>query len=343
MTSLSDAAPLAEASGGQQAAPSVPSGAPSAADRHIPVLFAETMEALSVKKGGRYLDGTLGMGGHSEGILRAGGHVLGLDQDLQALDLARARLAPFEGNFHAAHSAFADFAPELEKLGWESLDGALVDLGVSSFQIDTPERGFSFLADGPLDMRMDKSGGAQPGTAPAANLVNRAPVKTLKKIIEEYGEDPQAGAIARAIENARNKAPIETTAQLAHIVEMAYPPKWRAKARNHPATRTFQALRMVVNNELEQLELFLRRIVPFLAPGGRLAVISFHSLEDRMVKHFLREEATDCLCPPHIMRCSCGHRASLEILDKKGVTPSEKELAANPRSSSARLRSARKI
>ncbi len=306
---------------------------------HIPVLLAETLAALAVKPGGRYLDGTLGLGGHSEAILSAGGQVLGLDHDIEALELARERLARFGGAFQARHSAFADFAVFLDELGWKKLDGALIDIGVSSLQIDSPERGFSFLSDGPLDMRMNRTG----GNRSAAALVNRATVAQLKDIIETYGEDPQAGRIARAIDDARSKAPIETTAQLAAVVERAYPPKWRAKARNHPATRTFQALRMVVNGELEQLDLFLRNIVPCLAPGGRLAVITFHSLEDRMVKHFMREEATGCICPPQVLRCSCGHEASLGLVDKKGVTPGEEELRRNPRSASARLRVAQKL
>ncbi|MDL2307921.1 16S rRNA (cytosine(1402)-N(4))-methyltransferase RsmH, partial [Desulfovibrio sp. OttesenSCG-928-C06] len=230
--------------------------------------------------------------------------------------------------------AFADFEDALDELGWDYIDGALVDLGVSSLQLDKPERGFSFLHDGPLDMRMNPNGGHEP----AAALVNRATVQRLKEIIEIYGEEPQAGRIARAIDDARSAKPIETTLELASIVENAYPPKWRATARNHPATRTFQALRLVVNEELAQLEAFLERIVPRLAPGGRVAVISFHSLEDRIVKHFFRTASTGCLCPPSILHCRCGHEASLRLVTKKALEATPEEVKVNSRSRSAKLR-----
>lgn len=324
---------------------------------HAPVMLAEALDALLPTDGStggpefwkdgshplRFLDGTLGLAGHASALLERAAarglqaELLGLDRDAEAQALAAERLAPFGPAAHLRQSAFADFPAALDELGWDLLDGALVDLGVSSLQLDRPERGFSFLHDGPLDMRMNPDSGES-----AATLVNRAPVARLKEIIEQLGEEPQAGRIARAIDDARSERAIETTAQLAAIVERAYPPKWRATARNHPATRTFQALRLAVNDELEQLRLFLERIVPRLRPGGRLAVISFHSLEDRIVKHFLRTAAQGCLCPPHLAvtmeQCRCGHQASLRLVTRKALEPSEAEVRRNSRSRSAKLR-----
>lgn len=312
---------------------------------HIPVLPEEVLEYLAPKDGGRYLDGTLGLGGHTSRILAAANcRVLGLDRDEDALAIAGERLAPFGDRAVLRHSRFSGFEEHLDDLGWDGIDGALVDIGVSSMQLDTPERGFSFLHDGPLDMRMDLTGAGEDGVVPpASKLVNTAPYDVLKELIKTAGEEPQAGRVARAIVDARGKKPIETTAQLAAIVERAYPAKWRATARNHPATRTFQALRIAVNGEFDELRLFLKRIVPRLKPGGRLVVISFHSLEDRIVKRFVRDEATGCICPRHVPRCICNHVATLRILTKKPVTASEGELRANARSSSAKLRAAEKI
>lgn len=309
--------------------------------RHVPVLPAEVLEYLAPRPGGLYLDGTLGLGGHAESVLRAAQdcRLLGLDRDRQALALAAARLAPFGNRVHIRHAAFSAVSSCLDALGWDRLDGALLDIGVSSLQLDAPERGFSFMGDGPLDMRMDPDSGA----ATAFSLVNKAPYDVLKELIAKAGEEPQAGRIARAIVQAREKKSIETTRELAVLIERAYPAKWRASARNHPATRTFQALRMAVNDELGELRRFLHQIVPRLAPGGRLVVISFHSLEDRIVKHFFKEEAADCHCPRQTPMCVCGHKASLRILTKKPVTPSAEEVAANPRAGSAKLRAAEKL
>lgn len=313
---------------------------------HIPVLPEEVLSYLAPRNGGRYLDGTVGLGGHTARILATAPEcrVLGLDRDEAALALAAERLRPFGDRVTLRHSRFGEFAARLDDLGWESLDGALVDIGVSSMQLDTPERGFSFLHDGPLDMRMDVTGG-DTGTvvSPAAKLVNTAPFDELKDIIATAGEEPQAGRIARAILDARSRGKIETTGELAAIVASAYPAKWRATARNHPATRTFQALRIAVNNEFEELKTFLAGIVPCLAPGARLVVISFHSLEDRIVKHFFRDEAEGCRCPRHIPVCVCNHKATLRILTKKPVTASEEELKANVRASSAKLRAVEKL
>ncbi|MEG6505972.1 16S rRNA (cytosine(1402)-N(4))-methyltransferase RsmH [Nitratidesulfovibrio sp. 1201_IL3209] len=321
-----------------QAAPAPTEGARAAA-LHVPVLLDEVLEALAPRPGGRYLDGTVGLGGHSAAIMERigpGGELCCLDRDATALDLARQRLAPWGGRVHFFHTRYADFESALDQLGWDKVDGALIDIGVSSMQIDTAGRGFSFHADGPLDMRMDQGGDEDS----AARLVNRATVDVLKDIIRRYGEDPMAGRIARAIVDARAAGPIETTAQLAAIVDRAYPAKWRATSRNHPATRTFQALRMAVNDELGQLERFLDRILDRLNPGGRLAVITFHSLEDRIVKHRLRDEAQGCVCPRNVSRCECGHTARVDVLTRKPVTATGAELARNSRAASAKLRAA---
>lgn len=313
---------------------------------HVTVLLSECVDFLAPKPGGLYLDCTLGLGGHTEAILRraadtAGGNckVIGLDRDPEALVLARKRLAAWGDNFQGVESCFSDLDAALEALGYAGpcLDGVLADLGVSSLQIDSAERGFSFLHDGPLDMRMGKQ------EKSAAYLINHLSVAELTKLISDLGEDPQAGRIAKAIDSARSRKTIETTLELAEIVKMAYPAKWRNTARNHPATRTFQALRMLVNEELLELTKFLSAAVSRLNPGGRLAVISFHSLEDRMVKHFMREEAKDCICPPFLPVCKCNKKATLKVLTSKPVLPSAEELKRNPRSSSAKLRVAEKI
>lgn len=296
---------------------------------HKPVMLAEALDALSPRPGGFYLDGTLGLGGHASAILaRADCQLCGLDQDMAALDLARERLAVFGTRARLFHLRFADFSLALEELGWQSLDGVLLDLGVSSLQLDTPERGFSFRAAGPLDMRMDQSCPQKK----AWQLVNRAGHAELRDCLAALGEEPQAGRIARQIIEARQQAPINDTLRLAEIVRLAYPPAWRRSARRHPATRTFQALRMATNDELGQLEAFLRRIWQRLAPHGRLVIISFHSLEDRLVKHAMRGWAK-----------SCEPEGRARLLFKKPLTPAPAETEANPRAASAKLRAAEKI
>ena len=312
---------------------------------HIPVLLDEVLSFFTPRPGMRCLDATLGMGGHAEALLQkareAGAgdvRLLGLDRDAAALTLARERLAPFGPAVATRHCPFSLCGEALADIGWDGVDFALADIGVSSLQLDSAERGFSFAADGPLDMRMDRSRGKS-----AEALVNEAPVLMLKEIIADYGEDPMAGRIARAIDDARARKRISGTRELARIVEEAYPAKWRATSRNHPATRTFQALRMVVNDELGQLEAFLTTVARMLRPGGRLAVITFHSLEDRMVKHFFRDEATGCRCPRHVPRCVCGHTANVTVLTRKPVGPSDAEARGNPRAASAKLRVAEKI
>ncbi len=313
---------------------------------HIPVLHKQVLVALSPKSNGRYLDGTLGLGGHSSAIVNAAENVelCALDRDGDALELAKKRLAneaPAGASLHYFHTHYSKFEEALESLGWDKLDGALIDIGVSSLHLDTAERGFSFNSDGPLDMRMDTQ--MDGGTRTAWDIVNRDRFETLKDIIHKLGEDPQAGRIARHIVDARQKKSIDTTKELADIVYNAYPVAWRAKSRNHPATRTFQALRMVVNDELGELERFLNAILKRLKVGGRLVVICFHSLEDRMVKQAMRHWAEGCRCPRHVMRCKCGHKPEVKILYKKPVVAEADELKANPRSSSAKMRAAEKL
>lgn len=308
---------------------------------HRPVLVEQVLEYLCPRSGGRYLDGTLGLGGHALSILEktdGRARILGLDRDREALDLATARLGQAwpEARVFAHNECFGRFPLIMRELGWDALDGALLDLGVSSYQVDSPSRGFSFLQDGPLDMRMD----AQGAGLTAGGVVNSYSPRQLAKIIGEFGEEPLAGRIARRIDQARQHGPIETTLDLARVVELAYPPARRAKSRNHPATRTFQALRMFVNDEAGELAGFLEQIVPWLAPEGRLVIISFHSLEDRQVKHFFQDQAKACHCPPKQPFCLCGRQSRLRILTKKPVTASSEEVAANPRSRSAKLRAA---
>ncbi len=302
---------------------------------HDPVLYHEVLQALQPRDGGRYVDGTLGAGGHAWGILDAsspGGLLLGLDLDPQALALAREKLASFGERAVLRQASYLTLKEQLDARGWDSVDGILLDLGISSMQVDTPERGFSFRQDGPLDMRFDP---AAPTTA--ADLVNRLPESELADLIYRYGEERRSRRIARAIVKAR---PIEGTRHLAEVVRRAI---GGGKGRIHPATRTFQALRIAVNRELDAVEQVLPLAVEVLAPGGRLAVISFHSLEDRLVKTYFRQESRDCLCPPEQPVCICGHAARLRAVTRKAIQASEAEVAANPRARSARLRVAEKI
>lgn len=309
---------------------------------HIPVLLQEVMHWIAPVPGGRYLDATLGLAGHASRLLEVTGgeaYLLGLDRDAQALAKAKIRLAPYQDRTTLVHSSFGFVRAVLQEMGWETLDGVVADLGVSSLQLDSPERGFSFLHDGPLDMRMDPSSGGEP----AANLVNGASFERLRQLIWDYGEEPMAGRIARAIVEIRQTRRIETTLDLARIVSDAYPAKRRALARNHPATKTFQALRLEVNQELREIEIFLEDIVPYLRPGARIAVISFHSLEDRIVKRAFRKESTGCLCPREYPICQCDHAKQLKLPFRKPLLPTEEEMKANSRSRSAKLRVAEKL
>jgi 16S rRNA (cytosine1402-N4)-methyltransferase len=309
--------------------------------RHTPVLLSQTVETLAPRAGGHYLDGTLGLGGHSEALLAAApdSEICGLDRDKDALALARERLAPFGRRTHFFHFRYSRFADALQELGWNRVDGALLDIGVSSLQLDEDERGFSFLGDGFLDMRMDR----QSGELSAWHWVNQASLARLKECIATLGEDPQAGRIARTIVEARQKSPIKSTAELASLVEKAYPPAWRRKSRRHPATRTFQALRMAVNDELGELRRFLQHILAYLPVGGRLVVITFHSLEDRLVKQTIRRWMEGCRCPRHAAVCVCGHQPEVRVLHKKPLQATAAELVSNPRAGSAKLRAVEKI
>ncbi len=287
------------------------------------------------------MDGTLGMGGHSLALMKTAGEkaeLLGLDRDEKALALARKRLVDFKDRVHLFHAPFSRFEEALDELGWETVDGAVLDLGVSSMQLDEADRGFSFIHDGPLDMRMDPGSGSS-----AQDLVNTLKHGDLARIIRVYGEDPLAGKIASAILKARDKEAITRTLQLAEIVRLAYPPKMRHTARNHPATRTFQGLRIAVNRETEELEYYLKTIVGRLRPGARLAIISFHSLEDRAVKHSFRDAAKGCKCPPHQIHCTCGGVPEMKILTKKPLAASDAERKENPRARSAKLRVAERL
>jgi 16S rRNA (cytosine1402-N4)-methyltransferase len=301
---------------------------------HTPVLYHEIIHALQPKNSGRYVDGTLGSAGHAAGILEASapeGKLLGLDLDPQALALAKVRLSPFEGRTILRQASYTQIDEILRELDWKAVDGVVLDLGVSSMQLDTPERGFSFQHDAPLDMRF---GPDVPLTA--ADLVNRLPESALADIILRYGEDRHARRIAKAIIRAR---PLQTTKQLSETVAGAI----GMHEKIHPATRTFQALRIAVNEELRAVENVLPKAIAALKPGGRLAVISFHSLEDRIVKNYFLRERRDCICPPKQPVCTCGHKATIKVITRKPITPADNELSENPRARSAKLRIAEKL
>jgi len=304
---------------------------------HIPVLLHEVLEGLNVKSGGWYCDATVGGGGHAVAILEAAapqGRLVGLDRDPEAVARAATRLQCFGARVHIVHSSYARLGEVLRSVGMPALDGVLLDLGFSSWQVDDPQRGFAFRADGPLDMRFD------PGSdgPTAADLVNGLPEAELIDLLRRYGEEPHSRRIAQAIIAAR---PLRSTAHLAEVIVAAIGRS--PQDRIHPATRTFQALRLAVNHELETLEQALPQAVTALHPGGRLAIITFHSLEDRIVKHFLKQEERGCICPPEAPVCTCGREPTLRILTRKPVVPSATEIAANPRSRSAKLRVAEKV
>ncbi len=307
---------------------------------HLPVLPAEVLELLAPKPGGIYLDGTLGGGGHSELILErigTNGRLIGIDRDQAALRAAGERLSRFGACFQAIQGSFGDLATLLEQAGVSAIDGVLLDLGVSSHQLDTAERGFSFRLDGPLDMRMDRTQGDS-----AADLLEQLPARELERIIREYGEERWARKIAERIERERAEHPITTTLQLAKLVATTIPRRFHEE-RIHPATRTFQALRIAVNQELEQVRQGVTAGINALKPGGRIAVISFHSLEDRMVKQLFREAASGCSCPPKIPYCVCGKQPRLKIITTKPVMATPAEAEQNPRARSAKLRVAEKL
>jgi 16S rRNA (cytosine1402-N4)-methyltransferase len=302
---------------------------------HTPVLYQRVLHALRPSAGGRYIDGTIGTGGHSAGILETSspnGHVLGLDRDPAALAQAKSRLAHFGNRLHLRIGSFAELTKHAEWLGWATVDGLLLDLGLSSMQLNDPARGFSFRLEGPLDMRFDPT-----QSLTAYDLVNDLPENELADLIARFGEEPRANQVAREIVRSR---PLRNTLELSEAVTQAV---GRPRRRIHPATRTFQALRIEVNGELEALEAGLAQAVDLLDPGGRLLVISFHSLEDRIVKQFFRDQSKDCICPPQQPVCTCRHRARLHLLTRKPIRPDEAEIRANPRARSARLRIAERL
>ena len=311
---------------------------------HLPVLLNECLDGLDIKPTGVYLDCTLGGAGHSSEILKrldAGGTLVGIDRDADAIEAATARIealrapgrfVPLRGNFHDAPALLEEAKID------HSLDGILIDLGVSSHQLDVRERGFSYHDDAPLDMRMDRS---QPLSA--RDIVNRATEDELNRILRDYGEEKWARQIARVICDRRKQTPVETTSQLVDIVDAAIPKKFRQGDGSHPARRTFQALRIAVNDELDPLEPALRALVGLLKPGGRLCVITFHSLEDRIVKNTFRSLTDPCTCPKSFPVCVCGKKPVVKPITRKPITASPEELAQNPRSRSASLRIVEKL
>ncbi len=304
---------------------------------HVPVLLREVLEALRPERGGVYVDATLGLGGHAEAILEAspGVRLVGIDRDAEALDLARERLARFGDRFVAVEGRHEELALHLDRLGLPEVDGVLADLGVSSMQLDRAERGFSFMKDGPLDMRMGRSGPT------AADLVAELPAEELARVFREYGEEPRAKAVARTLAEARKEAPIRTTGELRRLVTKAVGP--RREEGKDPATRVFQALRIATNRELVELERFLDDAIARLSLGARVAVLSYHSLEDRIVKDVFRDRAAGCTCPPSFPVCVCSRRRVLALVTKKPIRPSDEEVLENRRSRSARLRVAERI
>jgi 16S rRNA (cytosine1402-N4)-methyltransferase len=302
---------------------------------HQPVLYNEIIHLLQPHRTGRYIDGTVGAGGHAWGILNAcnpDGHLLGFDLDAYALQIAHQRLESFGDRVTLVHTSYINLGEQLIAKGWHKVDGILLDLGISSMQLDIPERGFSFRNDALLDMRFD-----QKNPMRAIDLVNNLPEGELADLIFTFGEEKRSRQIARAIIRAR---PIETTHQLADVVSSTTS---RGRSKIHPATRTFQALRIAVNQELDALQEVLPEAIGFLKPSGRLAVISYHSLEDRIVKHYFRNESKDCICPPKQPVCDCGHMASIKIITKRPIRPKEGEIIENPRARSARLRVVEKL
>jgi 16S rRNA (cytosine1402-N4)-methyltransferase len=308
---------------------------------HRPVLLQETIQLVAPERGGLFIDGTVGLGGHSEALLEASPEtsVIGLDRDTEALSFATERLKRFGSRFRAVHSDFREIERVVEKAGVKELSGVLVDLGVSSLQLDRQERGFSFRHDAPLDMRMNASGAEET----AAELLQRLPEEEIARIIFEYGEERHSRRIARWIVERRERGePISRTQELAELVARAA--RTRKRERIHPATRTFQALRIAVNRELEGLDQFVETAIDLLQPDGRFAAISFHSLEDRIIKRSLRRLAGYCECDlRRAPVCSCGARKVVEILTRRPVVPDETETKENPRARSAKLRACRRL
>ncbi len=308
--------------------------------QHEPVLLQEVLQWMNVREGGTYCDGTLGGGGHSEAILADSGGtavLFGIDRDENAIRAAGERLGRYAG-FHAIHGNFHDAAALLAREGVYSLDGVLLDLGVSSPQLDTPERGFSYHEDAPLDMRMDRSRGVT-----AAEFLNTADEKEIAEVIRNYGEEKWSARIAAMICEHRERKPLETTFDLVAAVDAAIPKAVRRKEDGHPARRTFQAVRIHINDELAPLEQALKDFVQMLRPGGRICVITFHSLEDRIVKRCFRTLEHPCICPPKAPVCTCGREPQVKVLGGGAIAPAKGETERNPRARSAKLRVAEKL
>lgn len=304
---------------------------------HVSVLLNQTVDAINVKEGGLYADMTMGGGGHSALILSQGGTLYGFDRDIDAIEVCKKRFETLEGRFHPIHSSFENLKSELELIGVDKLDGIIADLGVSSYQLDEAERGFSYMHDAPLDMRMDRRCDVD-----AKYVVNTYPEDRLCEVITKYGEEKWAVRIAKFICEYRSKKEIETTFELVDIIKSAVPSGAR-KDGPHPAKRTFQAIRIEVNGELRILENAIRDAVDKLKCGGRMAVITFHSLEDRIVKDTFNSMANACVCPKEFPVCVCGRKNSVKVITKKPILPSMEEIEANPRARSAKLRVCEKI
>jgi len=307
--------------------------------KHKPVLLQETIDSLNCKKDGIYIDGTLGRGGHTEEILKrlqGSGQVIAIDRDLQAIKKVKERLIDYN-NLNLIHDNYVNIPEVLRGLYIEKVDGMIFDIGVSSPQFDDPDRGFSYNYDAPLDMRMNKKQKLN-----AAEIVNKYSQDDLHKIIREYGEERWASRIASFIVDFRQKDPINTTHDLVEVIKAAIPASAR-RSGGHPARRTFQALRIATNNELDQLKDMIGNIIPYLKPGGRICIISFHSLEDRIVKHEFKRLAKKCVCPSDFPICVCDKKSQLKVISRKPIMASESELEENPRARSAKLRVAEKL
>ena len=306
---------------------------------HVPVLLHECLDALAIRPEGIYVDGTLGRAGHSLEIVKrlTTGRLIGIDRDETAIAAAQERLADYADRVTLVHSNFDRIGDILAELHIDGADGMLFDLGVSSPQLDDAERGFSYMHDAPLDMRMDRS-----AYLTARQVVNDWSYEELRRILFEYGEERYAPAIARRIVQTREQRPIETTLELVEIIKSAMPPA-ALREKQHPAKRSFQAIRIAVNGELDALPPMLEAATEHLKPGGRLAVISFHSLEDRIIKKTMQELATGCTCPPEFPVCVCGKKPKLRLVSRKPIVSGEEELAHNPRARSAKLRVAEKV
>ena len=306
---------------------------------HKSVLLEECIEGLNIRPGGIYVDGTLGGAGHSSRIAArlTTGRLIGVDRDRVALEAARQRLSPYIDRVTLVHANFQELDRILEELHIPAVDGILLDLGVSSPQLDDGARGFSYMADAPLDMRMDRSAGLT-----AYDVVNTWPQEELRRILFDYGEERYAAKIAAAMVRRREQRPIETTFELVDVIRSAMPPQ-ALREKQHPAKRSFQAIRIAVNDELSAVERVMQAAIPRLAPGGRLAVITFHSLEDRIVKSAMQAAAKGCICPPEFPVCICGRKPQVRMVTRKPVTAAPKELEENPRARSAKLRICEKL